>query len=166
MPNVNRKQLENYVVNYDFYNLFNTLGWDNAGRSTIQIEIDDNIYNLTDIAQKRSYVVFLCEIATDFHNTNGMIRKKIEQKITKIAYEHLIIYFDKSRKTQIWQWVLREPNQPVKNREIRVESHQVPERLIQRLDNLYFSLAEEESITVVDVNWWIRNGTHHSCLTA
>ena len=39
-------------------------------------------------------------------------RRKIEHQVTKSAYEHLIIFTDAARTTQVWQWVARNRASP------------------------------------------------------
>ena len=53
--------------------------------------------------------------------------------------------------TQIWQWVKREPGKPTACREHTFHRSQDGEALVQKLQAIAFSLAEEESLTIVDV---------------
>ncbi|MBU0671322.1 hypothetical protein KKF29_04135, partial [Patescibacteria group bacterium] len=79
------------------------------------------------------------------------VRKKIENKATKLFQEHLIIFYDKSKSSQIWQLAVRRAGCPVKISETRYLPTQDPELLYQRASNLFFTLDEEDKITIVDV---------------
>src|SRR5690606_160152 len=83
-------------------------------------------------------------------------RKKIDNKITKLYYEHLIIYTDKNNVQQVWQLVIREPDKPIAVRETPYFSTQHPELLFQRLRGILFTLEEEEKITLADVRSSVR----------
>lgn len=82
----------------------------------------------------------------DYH-----IRKKIDSAITKLYFEHLIIFSDLSQKHQIWQLVIREQGKPLAVRETHYYIHQEPELLFQKLKGLFFSIDDEEKIRIVDV---------------
>ena len=51
--------------------------------------------------------------------------------------------------TQVWQWVKREPGKPAACREHTYHRNQPGEALIQKLQAIAFSLAEEENLTLV-----------------
>jgi len=73
-------------------------------------------------------------------------RRKIEKQVTKSAYEHLIIFVDEAKTTQIWQWVARQPGQPARYREHHYyPGHQSGAALIQKLGQIYIPLNEEEA---------------------
>jgi hypothetical protein len=135
---------------FDFETLFNELGWDNFSNE-IQITVNEQDFRLTGIAEKKSFAILHCP-----HNCEGKIpqsnhRKQIESKVAKIYFEHLIIYTDKNKTQQIWQFVVKETNKPKQVREINWEIQKDTEILFQRLRNLIFTLDEEDNITIVDV---------------
>ena len=66
-------------------------------------------------------------------------------------------YISGSRsKTQLWQWVLREPGKPPQISESYWYRGQEPELLYQKTSGLFFTLDEEENITIVDVTSRVR----------
>src|SRR5439155_5686053 len=69
----------------------------------------------------------------------------------KSVHEHLIIYPDGAGRTQVWQWVRREPGRPTACRELHYQCGQSGEALIQRLDAVTFTLDEEADLSIVDV---------------
>ena len=70
--------------------------------------------------------------------------------------EHIIVYATHDRKEQSWQWVKREPGQPDRHRSESFRQEDTGERLIQKLENLVFTLDEEENLTIVDVSGRVR----------
>ena len=60
-------------------------------------------------------------------------RRKIEHQVAKAAHEHIIIFTDAGKTTQIWQWVKREPGKPVACREHTLSQGPTGDALIQKL---------------------------------
>ena len=134
------------LKSFDFKTLFREhLGWDNH-QARLDIVLGDVTHALTAVAQKRGFVAFVCPAIPD-----RATRLKIDQQITKSAREHFVIYADSSAGQQVWQWVRREPGQPLASRDHRFDASQSGDALIQRLEQIAVSLDEEEQITVVDV---------------
>jgi hypothetical protein len=134
------------LKSFDFKTLFREhLGWDNH-QARLDIVLGDVTHVLTAVAQKRGFVAFVCPAIPD-----RATRLKIDQQVTKSAREHFVIYADSSAGQQVWQWVRREPGQPLASRDHRFDVAQSGDALIQRLEQIAVSLDEEEQITVVDV---------------
>ena len=147
---IERKQFSTLIKEFNFSKLFNELGWDKV-KLLQNVAIKDEEFLLTGIADKRGFIVFTCS-----PDTNGKIpdvnkRKKIDRDITKYHFEHLIIYTDKDKTSQIWQLSIREQNKPIQYREYIYYSHQEPELLFQKLRGMVFTLDEEDKIGLVDV---------------
>jgi len=79
------------------------------------------------------------------------IRRKIERQVTKSHHEHLIIYLNADKTRQVWQWVKRQPGKPAQCREHTYYASHSGDSLIQKIDNLAFSLEEEEQLTIIEV---------------
>ncbi len=138
------------IKEFKLKELVNELGGDRIEK-TESIAVKEDTYSLDAIAEKRDFVVFSCS-----PNSNGKIpdystRKKIENKISKLYFEHLLIYTDADNHHQIWQLALREPNKPITIRETPYFSTQYPELLFQKLSKLFISIDEEEKISLLDV---------------
>lgn len=128
----------------DFRTMFREyLGWDNDS-GELAVEIAGETFTLAAIAQKRGFRILHCPQIPD-RNT----RVKIDNKITAVAYEHLIIFTNGDE--QIWQWTRREPGRPAASRSFTIAPGQSGEALLQKLMALSFSLAEEDSITIATV---------------
>ena len=146
-----RGRIRQALKEFDFDGLFiEELGWDRPPTGTVEVSVDGSTYRLAPVAHKRGMVVFLCA------PSNGTIpnhptRSKIERQATKAAHEHIIIYTDGGKETQIWQWVRREPGRPTASRQHSFHRSQSGEALAQKLEALAFELSEEDSLTIAAV---------------
>jgi hypothetical protein len=139
---LNLEKLRKYIQSFKFQELFNELGWDNSRLKPIEI----NDTKLTAIAEKRGFLVFVCD-ASQFPNVAE--RKKIAKQIGITYHEHLIIYCNPEK--QIWQIAVKELNKPIQYKEVQHHNHQEPQVLIEKLRGIFFSLEEEENISLIDV---------------
>jgi Eco57I restriction-modification methylase len=162
---INRQNVAEYLKNMDFTLLFiDELGWDYADTATLPVKLtedDDETYSFSPIAHKRGMIVYLYQ-DTDKTFPDYPSRRKLERKVAKSAHEHIIIFLDKTSESessnsktgeclQIWQWVKIEAGKPSACREHRVYEAHSGEALIQKLEQIAFSLAEEEELTLLDV---------------
>ena len=152
---MNKKQFSEYIKHFDFKNLFINLGWDNYANE-ISIAVDGSEFSLKGSAQKRGFVIVVCPPEEHGDIPLSAVRKKIENYFRKYHHEHLIIYNNHSLTKQIWQFVIQENDKPRRVREIPYNINQDPEMLYQRLRGLFFTLEEEEKITLVDVTARVR----------
>ena len=151
-----RNKVRTHLENFDLRTLFiEELGWDHGGADTV-IDVGEQSFALDAVAHKRGMVAyqFVADSETTFpeHAT----RRKIEKAVAKIVREHIIVYVTHDRKEQSWQWVKREPGQPDRQRSESFRQEDSGERLIQKLENLVFTLDEEENLTIVDVSGRVR----------
>jgi hypothetical protein len=106
-----------YLKDFNFKALFiEELGWDHY-LSILDVFVDGHTYALTSIAQKRGMVVYIYAPKGDGVTPDYLTRRKIERQVSKSVHEHLIIYTDKNKKFQTWQWVKREAGKPTQCRE-------------------------------------------------
>lgn len=145
-----------YIRSFKFRELFNELGWNNISISPIPVKIDQEIFTLTAVAEKRGFIIFQCSYNSQGKIPTKDIRKKIDTKISKLYFEHLIIYSDKNNTQQIWQLVIREQDKPLIVRETDYFSTQHPELLFQKLRGLFISIDQEDNITLADVRAAVR----------
>lgn len=156
--NLNVARTQDYLKQFDFKRLFTQeLGWD-LYRDKRSITIDGQTYNLSAIAQKSGMAVYHAA-PSQGQIPPYNVRRKIEQRVAKLVREHIIIYTDAAQTTQVWQWVKREPGKPLASREHTFSRNQSGELLIQKLDALVFTLAEEaQGIGIFDVVTRVRTG--------
>jgi len=149
MP-LNLTRIRTLLHGFDFKALFiEELGWDRY-KTELDVSVDGQNYLLNAFSEKRGMVVFLCEPSSDGAIPDYSIRRKIERQVTKSHHEHLI-YLDADRSKQIWQWAKREPGKPTACREHTYYANQPGDSLIQKINNLAFSLEEEEQLTIFEV---------------
>ena len=143
----NAEHAKNAIRDFDFDRLFlEELGWDNRPWWSAPIEVDDRIYKLDPVAEKADMVAFVHRGA---RIPPRATRMKIERKLTKTAYEHLIVFVDQARTRQVWQWVRRRQRQTPRYREHNFYREQTGELLAQKLQLLAFSFEEDPSIVEV-----------------
>ncbi|MBI3304356.1 MAG: Eco57I restriction-modification methylase domain-containing protein, partial [Deltaproteobacteria bacterium] len=116
------------------------------------VVVEGQTFTLTAIAEKRGMVAFTCVPPGDGRIPDYPTRRKIERQVGNSVHEHLIIYTDAAKTTQIWQWVKREAGRPTACREHTYQRHQPGDALMQKLQAIAFSLDEEESLTIVHVS--------------
>jgi len=149
MP-ISKAEFSNYINSFQFRELFNEMGWNND-RAKQAVVVDDAAFHLSGIAEKSGFRIFLCEPEGGNKLPDAATRKKIESKLTRLFQEHLIIFVDAHKREQIWQLAVRKAGSPTKISEIRHGAAQDPERLHQRAGGLFFTLEEEEVVTIIDV---------------
>jgi hypothetical protein len=154
---VNKKKFSDYIKSFDFRRLFIDLGWDNYSNE-IPISVEDEVFKLSGIVEKRGFVIVLCHSADNGGIPLHATRRKIENLFSKLHQEHLIIYENKGKTKQIWQYAIHERDKPKRVHEIPYKVKQDPEIIYQRARGLLFTLDEEENITLVDVIARIREG--------
>ena len=154
--NIDRENAREQLRNFDLPPLFNQLGWDRYSQ-TFPMRVGEVEYVLTGCAEKRGMVVFYYSAPPEDDIPDYTTRSKIEREVTKSVHEHLIIFTNHEKTTQIWQWVKREAGRPAQRRELNFDpTRQEGEALIQRLESITFGLEEEEGLTLVDVTSRVR----------
>ncbi|MCI0470065.1 MAG: hypothetical protein L0Y73_00230, partial [Candidatus Aminicenantes bacterium] len=145
-----KSEFSKYIKGFQFRELFNEMGWNND-RTRQPIVVDEAAFNLEGMAEKRGFKIFTCEPAAGSLLPDRSLRKKIEGKVTKLFHEHLIIFIDAQRRVQVWQSAVRKAGSPTKISETRYSLEQDPELLYQRAGGMFFTLDEEEKVTIIDV---------------
>lgn len=159
---IDRARASVHLKAFDFPKLFiEELGWDRpASRHVETIRVDVESFSLLPVAEKRGVRIFCCDEIPDRH-----IRQRIEREITKLAYEHIIIFTDPARTRQIWQWVAREKGKPAAFREHNWLTSSAPDALIQKLDHIAFTLDEEAGLTLAGTTVRLRDAFDREKIT-
>ena len=143
------EELRPYLLAFDFQQLLvEGLGWDYYRAEPVSVHVDGHVYTLEPAAQKAGFVVYVCGAGADGSVPSYPVRRKIERQVAKLAFEHLIIFVDADRTSQVWQWVKREFGKPAACREQTFHAGQTGEALLQRLQPLFVSLDEEPSLNI------------------
>ena len=131
------------------------LGWDHGGADTV-IDVGEQSFALDAVAHKRGMVAYQFAADSETAFPDHATRRKIEKAVAKEVREHIIVYATHDRTEQSWQWVKREPGQSDRQRSDTFRPEDTGERLIQKLENLAFTLDEEDDLTIVDVSGRVR----------
>lgn len=158
MMNLNPTRTREYLKQFNFQALFiEELGW-NRNTSTLPITVEGQTFTLQALAVQSGLVAYQCN-APDGNIPPYHLRRQIEQRVAKLVREHLVIYTDRAQTTQVWQWVKREQGKPLASREHTFHRNQSGDLLIQKLDALVFTLAEQErGIGIFDAVTRVRAG--------
>lgn len=148
---IDAERFQRLLSNFKLAQLFNELGWDHASLHPQEITIASDTFTLSAIAQKRGVAVLLCSPDSQGEIPARAILLKIEKEATKLAHEHLLIFTDAGKTTLTWLWVLRAPGQPAATRTHTWHKGTSGESLRQKLNQIVWSLDEEEAITLTDV---------------
>lgn len=147
---LNEAKIRQYFKEFKFAQLFNELGWEHHSVQ-LKVTVDGETFLLDSVAEKRGFAVFACSPSSGGGIPQRPHRLRIDSQVTKSAREHLIIFTDANKTTQIWQWVKREQGKPSSCRENSYDISQSGEALIQKLRGLLFTLEQEEQITLPHV---------------
>jgi hypothetical protein len=139
-------RIRGWLRSFELGELFRLgLGWDNVTR-TFDVAVGEETFRLSAIAHKRGYTAWLCDTIPD-----RATRLKIDHRVTKSSQEHFIVYADRSKGRQIWQWVRRQPGEPIACRERQFDVEQPGDRLIQSLKAIQFRLDQEDRLGLAEV---------------
>ena len=143
---------------FDFTGLFvDGLGWDHYQASPVNVKVSGREYPLNPVAEKAGFALYVYDPGKDGTMPPYPVRRKIEGHISKLAFEHLIVFVEPDRKAQIWQWVKRERGKPATCREQEFHAGQSGEPILQRLREVSFTLEDEaKGIGISDVTTRVR----------
>jgi len=125
------------------------LGWDRH-RARQELTRSSGVYTFAALAEKRGVVAFACT-AEDGQIPSYKERIELERELRKLVHEHVVVFVAPSSGLQIWQWVRRETGRPTAAREHHFHVSQAGDGLIAKLDQLLFTLADEDSVTLAEV---------------
>ncbi len=147
------EQLRPHLHAFDFPTLFvEGLGWDHYRSAPLSVRVNERDYTLSPIAEKADFAVYECAPGANDDIPPYPVRRKIESEVAKRAFEHLIIFTDSGRGTQVWQWVKRETGKPAACREYAYTAGSSGDPILQRLQTIAFTLEDEaKGIGISDV---------------
>ena len=150
MSTISKKQFKQYIEVFDFTGLFNQLGWSYLDEQT-PVKLKEETYLFHSVAEKGGFRILVFKPAKHQDLPDYATRLQLDRKIGKLYREHLIIFCDKGNVTQIWQLFVKQLGKPSRLSETRWHKGQEPELLYQKTSNLFFTLDQEENITIADV---------------
>ncbi len=150
MNTISKKQFRNYIQDFDFTNLFNQLGW-NFVDEHFPVKLKDETYHFHAVAEKGGFRIIISQPTKAVDLPDYNTRLQLDRKIARLYREHLLIFTDCNQTTQIWQLFVKQLGKPSRLSETRWHKGQEPELLYQKTSHLFFTLDEEENITIADV---------------
>ncbi len=150
MNALDKATFKKYIQLFDFTTLFNELGWDYLNED-ISKKAGDKTFSLKAVAHKEGFRIFVCNPGEEGKIPDSGLRKKIHTEISRLYFEHLIIFVDRNKTTQVWQLIIREHGKSQRINQVTWYRHQEPELLYQRLSGVFFTIAETDKLTIVDV---------------
>ncbi len=148
---VDAARFQELLTAFNLTELFIELGWDYPENSVHSVAIKNESFVLNVIAQKRGVQVLCCAPDQYGQIPPHATQLKIEQAATALVYEHLLIFTDATQTALTWLWVVRAPNQPLITRTHTWHQGTSGEALRQKLDQIIWSLEDEEAITLTAV---------------
>jgi hypothetical protein len=154
---VNADEVRRLLKTFEFKKLFvDRLGWDRHQARPLVVPADGAEYTLDAVAHKRGMTTYLCSPGPDGAIPDAAIRRRIDKEVTKASYEHIIVFADAARTTQVWQWVRRQHGKPAAFRQHTFHIDQPGDSLIQKLLAIRFTLDQEERLTQPEVPGRVR----------
>ena len=152
---INFRRARQHLEAFDFKRLFaEELGWGRSNGHPTSLTVDDAAYRLTPIAELGGMLVFTCEAQDTTEVPLVNLQKKIDQQVSKLAYEHITIFVDRPRSHATWLWVKRVPGEPLRPRGHSYSKGQPGDSLLQKLAGIAFQiedLDEEGKISITKV---------------
>lgn len=150
MGAISKKLFKQHIEGFDFTNLFNLLGW-NYVDEQLPVRLGEDSYIFHSVAEKGGFRIFIFHPSKHQDLPTYATRMQLDRKIGKLYREHLIVFCDRNKTTQIWQLFVKQLGKPSRLSETRWYRGQEPELLYQKTSNLFFTLDQEENITITDV---------------
>jgi len=149
---IDAAQFQKLLNEFQLSRLFvNELGWENPNLRPQTVPVNGHTYTLTHVAHKRGVAVFMCSPDALGSVPPRATLLKIEKEATKLSYEHLLIFTDASQNVMTWLWVARVPGQPAATRTHTWHKGTSGEALRQKLNQIAWSLEEEDAVTLTGV---------------
>jgi len=146
-----KDEAKKLLEQFEFAKLFvEELGWDRH-KADLPVAISGTTFALRAVAEKRGMVAWVCQAPAGQQIPDRAMRKRIEHQVAKTTLEHLTIFIDTKRVEQIWCWARRESGKPASVLEHFWYASSGNRGFLQKLGAIAFSLAEEDSLTLVDV---------------
>lgn len=158
---ISKQKFREYIEGFDFTRLFNQLGW-NYIKEENPVKIKDQLYMLKSAAEKSGFRILVCEAGEGERIPDYSTRVRIDRAVSRLYREHLIIFHDQARTYQLWQLVIRTPGMPDRPTQTEWHRGQAPELLYQKASGLFFTLEEEDQITIVDVTQRMAENFHQN----
>ena len=148
---LSKQKLADFIRSRHFSDLFIELGWDteHLPQEPLVLEPGDGeSFCINRVAEKRGFVVCVCDAGENYPATKTQRRRLINQ-LARHHYEHLLIICGEGR--QCWTVAIRPQNRPLRTVEVEWSESQDIQPLMEKLDGMIFDISEEEGLAITDV---------------
>lgn len=143
--------IEAALAEHAFEHLFiECLGWDRF-QTVVTVGGNGAQVELTGVAQKRGFAVFVCPSHRTVLANRGLLRD-VQRQIRRSHHEHILIHVCETPRKQVWQWAATSVDgRRIRHREHPFFSSEPPPRLLERIQGLNIGFDEEEQTGLTDV---------------
>ncbi len=148
---LSKQKLADFIRSRHFSDLFIELGWDTERLPQEPLVLepgDGESFCINRVAEKRGFVVCVCDASENYPATKTQRRRLINQ-LARHHYEHLLIICGEGR--QCWTVAIRPQNRPLRTVEVEWSESQDIQPLMEKLDGMIFDISEEEGLAITDV---------------
>jgi hypothetical protein len=149
--NFDIERVGHLLSSFDFPRLFvEELGWDRHN-ATLNVSASGETFSLKAVAEKRGAVAWVCEPDGEGAIPQKTVRLLIDREVSKSAFEHIVVFVNAAKDSQVWVWPRRVPGRPIALVDHPWRAGRQNTNLIQRLRGLVFTLDEENDLQLPDV---------------
>lgn len=153
MNNITKSLFSEYIKGFKLQELFNYLGWNNDRTQIQPFKVNDVVYRPKIIADKNGFKIIECiSESVPLYSVRTQILNLLRVKFAEL----MVIFTDSAKLRQVWLYGYKLGTQK-KRAECEYRSGQDPQALYERAAGLFFSLDEEDNITIIDVTARVRS---------
>ncbi len=143
--------IQNALQAGDFDELFfEILGWDRVEGSE-SIRCLGEIVTVKRLAEKRGIQVFVLETDQVKAQQRRYV-KSVEENLSPLSREHILVVHDPKLKTQVWAWSYRDPDAGRWRQRLHpFFSECIPPKFIERLERLTVTLEDEDRVSLPEM---------------
>ena len=142
---LNINNVKSNLKQFSFKKLFvEELGWNPFSATLSPFSFNGMAFSFEPVAELSGMRIFLCK-SSDGNIPPAQIRKRIDREITKLSFEHILIFIDSNKSKSVWLWMKRGIGKSAKSREHTYYSYQTGDSLISKLSQIAFSFEEYEN---------------------
>ena len=144
---MNKRLFNQYISDSNFQELFiRQMGWNNPqGQTDFDITIEDNTYELSQIAERNGFQVLICKVS---EVPSSSLCKKIDSRLRRFANDYICIFHIPN--TEHHLWVV--PVKKVEKRDLVLVEYTSADKadfLFDKIERISFEL--DERTTIMDV---------------
>lgn len=152
---INYQRTKQYLHEFQFQQLFiEELGWAHCRGNTIPIALEEGECLLSPFAQMGGMVIYQGKIAGNSKLPQAQRRISISREISKVTFEHMVIFTDTGNRESLWLWAKHEAGKPFAVKEHQYKKGMPGDSLLQKLAGIAFQiedLDEEGKAAITDV---------------